>query len=512
MKILILMSFLFSHALFAQSGPSLWKLSNSEQKEFIINEYRIFYSELKEENLESFDERNVSILNFLINEAWADGAYNCIYAGWPSKRIGGSCSSPKKNNSDYEQGPCGAGQMQCQPLLFGKGHCTSIATKKMRNLAFSNCAKKADSPATIVQQIEADGSIQKLNELMSYADNICSSGKQANTGMCSRLRKSLNSLRPLAEKVVAPAETPAVETDKPAEPVITPPKQDGPAEEQAQIVQAAKDAINIPAVVASANQIVCPEGTTAMNRVVIQKDEKVPVLVCNPEKSIVPPEDEASLLSLIKPKFHPSEEAVKASPEYKSFIQEMAKFPKQFLQELSDAGAFSSLVIGKGVTEDPSWDSNLVETFDGRDWKYVAGSGGINIKKKNNLPTRIVINRMYQALDDDGVTVKNSGTVNLALHEHAHSLDNLYGKHSISGSTAWLAVLNDSKTADYIKKILSEYEYKHEGEGFSELFAYYHGCEASRIQMETEAPALANFFKNFKSVKELRPDLYDKWD
>jgi hypothetical protein len=63
--------------------------------------------------------------------------------------------------------------------------------------------------------------------------------------------------------------------------------------------------------------------------------------------------------------------------------------------------------------------------------------------------------------------------------------------------------MEDPAVKAYLPKIFSRYEADHAEEGFAEAFSYYHSCEASRSQMEKEAPMLAAYFKEF-SVEKLR--------
>ena len=78
----------------------------------------------------------------LIPEAWADSRYNCFYAGWPSVKKGKYCQNPSRTNSSYERSACQENELQCQPLLFGKGLCVSAATQKDRNSSFAKCEEK----------------------------------------------------------------------------------------------------------------------------------------------------------------------------------------------------------------------------------------------------------------------------------------------------------------------------------------------------------------------------------
>lgn len=571
MKILLLISFLFSSSLWAVNGQEVWKEATLENKIRILEGYKEFFRTHTELKLGEFTPKQVTFIKLFFNDAWAAGNYDCIYAGWPSVRIGGSCSSPQRNNAEYDQGTCGKGEMHCQPLLFGKGLCAPVATRAQKNSAFSSCDRKfkasGRSSADVVKEIEADKKQSTFTELMDYADKVCASGKQSGTAMCRKLENTLKSLRgitltPEAPKTPdAPVEPPKEEKDATEEksetevatetPQVTadsrtlPPITDVPPKtEKSDVRVAVENVARIPQVVASVNDVNCPENTTAMNRAVITKDPKVPVLVCDPGKTQISAADEDALIKALNLSFHPSEAAVRGTSDFKDFILEINKFPRPLLQELSDSGAQMRLIVGQGVTSDPQWEierqkslesvrsawdfynrnggtrpsmteadvnRNYSETVEGeRGWKYVAGAGGVNVDRRSIKPTRIVINHLYKSFNEKG-ELQNAGTVNLVLHEHGHALDSLYGSHSISESPRWKELIADPKTKAYLDKILSSYETNYPGENFAELFAYYHSCDASRNQMETEAPALADFFKNLKSVKEFRPDLYESW-
>lgn len=78
----------------------------------------------------------------LFESAWADSRYNCFYGGWPSVKSGKFCQNPKKTNSSYESGACKESELQCQPLLFGKGLCVSSKTPSDREKISANCESK----------------------------------------------------------------------------------------------------------------------------------------------------------------------------------------------------------------------------------------------------------------------------------------------------------------------------------------------------------------------------------
>lgn len=192
MKIFIVLAFV-SFSAFGMSGRDAWKYSNTHGKVKVLKAYKTFFSSL---NTELSPLNETTRFNFsLIEQAWA-ADLDCMYAGWPSKRVNNLCSSPVKNNPDYQNGSCQSGEMQCQPLLFGKGLCVSVASKQQRNLAFSNCDKKqSKTHEEVVKEIKADGKEGQLLELLDIADKICKEGNQAGTGMCDRLLAATGELR-----------------------------------------------------------------------------------------------------------------------------------------------------------------------------------------------------------------------------------------------------------------------------------------------------------------------------
>lgn len=186
----------------SNSGRERWTKATLPQKAKLLEEYRVFYQQLtktESKSYQSWKRKQTSLFNLLIDEAWATNM-DCIYAGWPSKRVGQYCSSPARQNPDYNQGSCSANQMQCQPMLFGKGLCVPTSTREQRVMAFSNCNSKFRSSnrssEDVVKEIQTDGKESELLELMDYADNICKSGKQAGTGMCRRLVQVLDDIKP----------------------------------------------------------------------------------------------------------------------------------------------------------------------------------------------------------------------------------------------------------------------------------------------------------------------------
>lgn len=302
----------------------------------------------------------------------------------------------------------------------------------------------------------------------------------------------------------------------------------------------------------------CRERVRYLNRAVSDNtDENVKVIVCQPEDdALLAPtgEDYSSFIRDYNIEFvtngtYPTQESIMNTREFRLFMHELKKFPRPLLEEMASVGGKIRVMIGNGVTEDPTWwaardravaitqanwdyyrehggnrppqtveqvRASYENTTEGaRKWDVVSGSGGVFTDPNAINPTRIVINRMYKALHrmPDGSLVEwDQGATNLVLHEHGHALDNLYGHHAVSSSEKWKKVMDDPLVKRFVAKIFDPtYEGRFEEEGFAEAFSYYHACPQSRQQMEQNAPALAEFFRDFTTVRELRPDLYQTW-
>ncbi len=143
----------------------------------------------------------------LINEAWADSRYDCFFAGWPSslRKSGGKklCQLPSFSNSSYEKGLCKAGELQCQPLLFGKNLCVPFASQKERNSAFGNCEKKFKEEKRNNYDFLKNISRKEANELRELsllAHDICNdlTSPQRGTVIC----KNINAKLPDAMKAI----------------------------------------------------------------------------------------------------------------------------------------------------------------------------------------------------------------------------------------------------------------------------------------------------------------------
>ena len=230
------------------------------------------------------------------------------------------------------------------------------------------------------------------------------------------------------------------------------------------------------------------------------------------------------------------------SKELDEFFFEYNKFPLDLRTEMINNFATIHLIKGHSVMEDPTWDANNTTTFDNRTWSEIVGAGGMpyanleplryfnkmveycNSPRVNcatkpvlpdiNKPARIVVNRIYNEVDEE-MTAKmksfnnqtyyknTSGSVSVILHEHAHTLDNLYAYKGVSASQEWIDLTHTAEAREYMSVVCKDKGYclNNDNEAFAELFAYYHACQKSNSHMERNAPALAAFFHGLREIK-----------
>lgn len=329
------------------------------------------------------------------------------------------------------------------------------------------------------------------------------------------------------------------------------------ASDKGALKAAVLDAGKINSVVSGAATPVtsCTEEVVDLNRDVLTKGTDIKVKVCRPDATSLTTstgEDYTQFIRDNNISFSGNQATITASRDWRLFVHEFRKFPADLMREMVSVGGRIRIIVGNGVSEDSEWaverqraidlarayrewynnpkttakakenaqppmsDAEAAKGFDvttegGRQWDVVSGAGGVFSNRNAISPTRIVINRMYKSAhrEADGSISFNrdQGASNLFLHEHGHALDNLYGAHTISRSPEWRRLKAIPAIDTYLKKIFSSYEHDHDEEGFAEAFSYYHACEASRTQMETEAPELADYFKNFNvnTLRALRP-------
>ena len=225
-----MMKFIFLFSIFlpfsftwGESGKEAWLTGNMKYKVELLKSYQTLLNELESsEHFSEFDIKTGHLFNLLVNQAWASTLHmDCLYGGWPSKRVNNKCSSPLKHNPDYKVGKCKPGEMQCQPLLFGKNNCVSVSTPEQRSLATSSCHKNFEaqkkSLEALVREIRADGKEKELFELMDFGDKTCKESKQKVTPMCQRLSGTISKMRHFTlENHIASTDTPSEQERKPA--------------------------------------------------------------------------------------------------------------------------------------------------------------------------------------------------------------------------------------------------------------------------------------------------------
>ena len=219
LKALIIFAFaLTSLQSWGWSGREVWKSATREQKLFLLEEYRIFFAKNREP-LAPWKDKRTSFIQMIQNAYAAE--LDCVFAGWPSKKVGEFCAPPATHNPGYQAGNCEAGKLQCQPLLFGKGHCAPVSTDEERNNAFLNCTKafaaSDKSYEQILEEVEAADKQVELLSLLDFADKACQTGFQAPQFICRRLGSVVEGLRLAIEKAEATEDDADPETETEAE-------------------------------------------------------------------------------------------------------------------------------------------------------------------------------------------------------------------------------------------------------------------------------------------------------
>ncbi len=168
------------------------------------------------------------------------------------------------------------------------------------------------------------------------------------------------------------------------------------------------------------------------------------------------------------------------------FAAEFERIPEVFRKAAHAAGGDVHLLQGMGVSEDPSWPTGVLSTFDGRTWATVPGAGGSPYltAEGTDTPTRFVINRLYEG----------HGSVNLVLHEFAHSLDAIRRHDGFSGQAAWQQLtFQDSAFRGAMSALCASYCSDHSEESFAESFAVYYACPSTQQWLERRSPQAADW-------------------
>lgn len=161
----------------------------------------------------------------LIDEAWADSRFNCFYGGWPSSKKGKYCQNPSRTNPNYSKTACRENELQCQPLLFGKGHCAPGATQEQRNKSFSTCEEKSGGKYDHLKDLDQK-EIDELKEMSILANDVC---EGQTTSICKKVKdKVKDGIKALDRAAVQvssavvpePERAPVVVPDVPVVPVV----------------------------------------------------------------------------------------------------------------------------------------------------------------------------------------------------------------------------------------------------------------------------------------------------
>lgn len=539
MKIAILFILTFSFQVFGKSTITAKDFAsmNTDQKVKVIEAYKEFLSEYsKTTTLGDFASHHFSIFS----EAFASGNFDCFYAGWPSRTVpqGGKrlCTTPVRGNPDYNRlaSGCGANSLLCQPALFGSGLCVSIATKSLRNSAFAQCETKfreaGRTVADIVRGISSSEERTELDDLIRVGQDICDRGLQARTNMCRRLVEKLIAVKnelPAQSETRSPEQpqTPAQTTHRPpqgspeqAAPEQTAPEQtpDQTAPEARSLEVAAQTAVEVTSGGIGPEQIDCDPNTPGIQteppvrRAEVSVPSQVQTIIPNSMDRVfcARPEIQGPGRPMSEMQSYLAQNNIRivhGTPDQKHverFIEDFSKFPQVLREEMHRRGSRIHLIVGEGVSQDPSWSAEAArghgdgweQTTDGRSWARVSGSGGY--LGNPSTPTRIVINQTYSGRQS-----------NIFLHEYAHTMDRMYGEYSITRSRIWQRTLASDTNKDAFLQRLCPNNYcnnpQHPEESFAELFAYYHSCPESRAHLQRYMPNVSRLFERMTTVRAL---------
>ena len=188
-----------------------------------VQELKTFITDFEQKNpalLTTSAEKNLLHRFTLFEEAIAAGNYDCFFAGWPSTLVKSNgkrlCTNPARGNAEYQKGSCKAGQLQCQPVIFGKGICVGFSSPKDKQMAFASCdAKfKQKSNYDFLKTMSAEDKAA-LKEVSSLAHKVCvdgSVGVQKSKPMCKSLMSKFKNATEAIDR--APASTDESEKDK----------------------------------------------------------------------------------------------------------------------------------------------------------------------------------------------------------------------------------------------------------------------------------------------------------
>lgn len=182
-----------------------------------VKELKTFVQDLQERNpmlLTTYRGQEFLKKLSFFEAAYASSNYDCFFAGWPSKLVksGGRkvCQSPSRGNAEYENGGCQSGELQCQPLMFGKGLCVGFKTSGDKQLAFAKCENKFKAKGNFdFLQMMTPEEKTALKEISLLARSICEEGSigvQKSRPMCRNLLARFNDSMSAIERAPAQAE------------------------------------------------------------------------------------------------------------------------------------------------------------------------------------------------------------------------------------------------------------------------------------------------------------------
>jgi hypothetical protein len=186
-----------------RSHEELMKLSRIGRAIY-LSEIRDAVIEMSEQ-LESADGSEAAVMKkrldafaflFGADEAFADEARKCANAGWILNYEGRYCAKPPKSES------CKSSEVQCNPLLFGEGHCAPVGTTKAARSVTAHCMRNKAYDSDILKYAEAHA--DQWNELKQNVDSFCPSEKQA--AVCRMIQSRLAAVEPKASGEPAKAE------------------------------------------------------------------------------------------------------------------------------------------------------------------------------------------------------------------------------------------------------------------------------------------------------------------
>ena len=181
-----------------------------------VKELKSFVVDFEQKNsdiLLTTHEKNLLHRFSLFEEAIASGNYDCFFAGWPSTLVKSNgkrlCQNPSRGNSEYKRGNCRDGQLQCQPVIFGKNLCVGFSSTQDKQMAFARCDAKFKQKGNynFLKNLSA-AEKAALKDVSNLAHKVCvdgSVGVQKSKPMCKSLMSKFKGATEVIDR--APAKT-----------------------------------------------------------------------------------------------------------------------------------------------------------------------------------------------------------------------------------------------------------------------------------------------------------------